>query len=59
MSLTFNHSWANAPICFAQDETSNLNPLYVSSISTTGASFTATTTFLTSDQVSYRCVGYR
>jgi hypothetical protein len=59
VSLTFNHSWANAPICFAQDETSNLNPLYVSSISTTGASFTAPATFPTSEQISYRCVGYR
>jgi hypothetical protein len=60
LTLNFNHSWANTPICFVQDETtSNFNPLYVSGISTTGAVFTAPATFPTSEQISYRCLGYR
>jgi hypothetical protein len=59
VALTFNHSWTNAPICFAQDETTAVNPLYASTISTTGVTFTANGPMGAGDKISYRCVGYR
>lgn len=59
VALTFNQSWTNSPICFAQDETTAVNPLYASAVSTSGVTFTANGTMAVSDKVSYRCVGYR
>jgi hypothetical protein len=59
VALTFNQAWTNTPICFAQDETTAANPLYASTVSTTGVTFTANTNMTVSDKISYRCVGYR
>ena len=51
-------SWTNAPICFAQDETTNVT-LRATTVSTTGVTFTASGTLGAGDKVSYRCQGYQ
>ena len=60
LTLTFAKSFANAPVCAAQDEsTTAKDPVYVTSVSTTAVTFTAAATFAASDAVSYRCLAFR
>jgi hypothetical protein len=59
VALTFNQAWTNTPICFAQDETTAVNPLYASTVGTTAVTFTANGAMSAGDKVSYRCLGYR
>lgn len=57
VALTFVSAWNNAPICFAQDETTSVT-MRVSAVSTTTVTFTASTALVASNAVSYRCQAY-
>jgi hypothetical protein len=60
VALTFANSWSNAPICFAQDETTYAkNPLIATASATAAVTFTAAAAMVMGDSISYRCVGYR
>jgi hypothetical protein len=56
-ALTFNVAFTNAPICFAQDETSAVT-VRATTVSTTAVTFTASASMTASDKLSYRCEGY-
>jgi len=56
-TLTFNAAFTNAPICFAQDETTSVT-MRATTISTTAVTFTASASMTASDKLSYRCEGY-
>jgi hypothetical protein len=57
VALTFNSSWTNAPVCFAQDETSAVT-MRATTITTAAVTFTASATLTASDKVSYSCRGF-
>jgi hypothetical protein len=56
-TLTFNTAFTNAPICFAQDETSGVT-VRATTVSTTAVTFTASASMTAGDKLSYRCEGY-
>ncbi|MGO9418708.1 hypothetical protein [Roseiarcus sp.] len=56
VSFNGSNAWANAPVCFAQDETSAVT-MRATSVSTTGVTFTASGALTPSDKVSYMCMG--
>lgn len=56
-TLTFVGAWTNAPVCFAQDETSAVT-MRVSTVSATSVTFTASGTLTAADAISYHCVGF-
>lgn len=55
-TITFNATWANAPICIADDEATSL--LVKASATTTVLTITAATPFTAADTIGYHCVGY-
>jgi hypothetical protein len=57
VALTFNASWTNAPVCFAQDETMAVT-MRATSISVSAVTFTASGTLTAADKVSYSCRGF-
>ena len=55
--LTFNtNTFAQIPVCFAQDETTNVT-MRATSVSTASATFTASGTMTANDLISYQCMG--
>lgn len=55
-TITFVKAWTNAPVCFADDESTSLL-LTVVALTTT-LSISAATPFAASDKLVYHCVGY-
>ena len=57
LTLTFGVAFPNAPICFAQNETTAVT-IRATTVGTNSVTFTATGLFVAGDAVSYICMGY-
>jgi hypothetical protein len=60
ITLSFSAAWANAPVCFAQDETTPAkNPGTATATDVNSVTFAFVSTPAGSDKISYQCIGVR
>jgi hypothetical protein len=57
VALTFNASWTNTPVCFAQDESSAVT-MRATTVSVSAVTFTASAALTAADKISYSCRGF-
>jgi hypothetical protein len=57
--VTFHATWANAPACVSQNQTSAARPAYAITPTTTTLAVNASSTFTAGDLISVICLGYK